>query len=275
MRPGTKTIITSAGKIACRDTEKDAQAVLFIHGNSACKEAFSPQFESSLLQDYRLVAIDLPGHGQSDDISDVAAKCTIPSLARLVGEVIDILGLKDTILTGWSFGGHIGIEMVGQGVDIKGLILTGTPPCGPGADDIGAAFIPSPHMALTGKAEFTDAEARTYAHHIYGPTVTEKLIQNVNRTQGAVRAAVLGNFMVERSAHRQKQVVATTSVPIAVLQGEDDSFMSLDYFDSLTWNSLWRNRVAVIRGAGHAPFREKPAEYNRLLSQFIKDQRLR
>ncbi|NOZ42074.1 MAG: alpha/beta hydrolase [Alphaproteobacteria bacterium] len=271
MYPTTKIISLSTGKIACWDTEKPAPAVLFVHGNSTCKEVFIHQFESPALQDYRLVAIDLPGHGESDRVGDVAAQCTISRFAALIGEAIDILGLKNPLMVGWSLGGHIAIEMLGQDIKLAGLVISGTPPCGPGADDIGSAFIPSPHMALTGKAEFTDEEAQQYADHIYGRSVTAKLLQQVKHTQGAIRTAMMADFMVPGSAHGQKEVVATVNVPIAVLQGENDSFISLDYFDSLQWNRLWRHRVAVIKDAGHAPFLERPEEYNAVLLEFLKD----
>lgn len=272
MYPVTKMIPSPAGNVACWDTEKDAPALLFIHGNSACKEVFINQFESPLLQDYRLVAFDLPGHGESDEVVDVAKYCSMAQFAKLIGEGIHVLGLKNPVMMGWSLGGHIGIEMLGQGIELAGLVISGTPPCGPGADEIGEAFIPSPHMALTGKAVFTDEEARQYADHIYGSPVPEMLLQNVKHTQGAIRAAMLEDFAVPGNAHGQKQVVATTNVPIAVLQGENDSFMSLDYFDGLKWNSLWRDQIIVIKDAGHAPFRDKPENYNRLLAEFAKEQ---
>lgn len=271
MYPSTKMIPSPAGRIACWDTEKNAQPLLFIHGNSACKEAFIHQFESSLLQDYRLVAIDLPGHGESDKVVHVAEYCTITQFAKLIDQVIHVLGLKNPVIMGWSLGGHIGIEMLGQGMKMAGLVISGTPPCGPGAEDIKAAFIPSPHMALTGKTEFTDQEAQLYADYLYGPPVSEKLLRNVKNAQGAIRANLLENLVESGSAHGQKDVVATTKIPIAVLQGENDSFMSLDYFDSLKWNSLWQDRLFVIKGAGHAPFLENPQDYNSALSEFLKD----
>lgn len=271
MYPATKMIPSPAGKIACWDTGGDAPALFFIHGNSACKEAFIHQFESPLLQDYRLVAIDLPGHGESDNVVHVKNHCTIALFAKLIGQLIHVLDLKNPVVLGWSLGGHIGIEMLGQGMDMAGLVISGTPPCGPGAYDIAAAFIPSPHLALTGKAKFTDEEAQLYADNTYGTSVTEKLLRNVSNAQGSVRRHLLENLLEPDSAHGQKKVVASTKIPIAVLQGENDSFMRLDYFGGLRWNSLWRDEIMVIKGAGHAPFLEKPEDYNITLSKFLKE----
>lgn len=271
MMPTTKKLQTPAGEMAYWDNGKDAPAVLFIHGNSASKEAFIHQFESPVLQKYRLVAIDLPGHGESDDVVDLDKICSTPTFAQIIASVIPALGLKNVTLVGWSLGGHIAIEIAGQGTELTGLVLTGTPPCGPGLEDMANAFIPSPHMALTGKPEFSDEEALTYARAVYNAEdVPANLLQGVKRAQGAVRATLLANFADPSSGHGQKHVVATTSVPIAVLQGSDDAFMSLDYFEKLKWNSLWKNKVIPINNTGHAPFWEKPDAYNAHLEEFLK-----
>ena len=272
MIPVTKKLQTPAGAMACWDSEKDAPAVLFIHGNSASKEAFIHQFDSPLLRNYRLVAIDLPGHGQSDDVADLDTICSTVTFAKIIKGVIPTLDLKKVTIVGWSLGGHIAIEVAGQGTELAGLVLTGTPPCGPGLADMAEAFIPSPHMALTGKPDYTDEEALTYARAVYNTLdVSQSLLQSVKRAQGAVRGALLTKFADPSSGYNQKQVVATTTVPIAVFQGENDAFMNLDYFNKLKWNSLWQNKIIPISNAGHAPFLEKPDEYNVLLSAFLKD----
>lgn len=272
MIPTTQYLQTPAGAMAYWDSKKDAPAVLFIHGNSASKEAFIHQFESPLLHEYRLVAIDLPGHGESDDVVDLDTICSIVTFAQIIASVIPALGLKKVTLVGWSLGGHLAIEIVGQGTELAGLVLAGTPPCGPGLADMADAFIPSPHMALTGKPEFTDEEALTYARAVYNTEdVPSSLLKGVKRAQGAVRGTLLAKFSDPSSGHNQKQVVATSAVPIAVLQGQDDAFMSLDYFAKLQWNNLWQNKIIPISNAGHAPFLEQPEYYNSLLSAFLKD----
>ena len=44
------------------------QAVLFIHGTSQCWLNWERQLNSDLARDYRLIAMDLRGHGASDEI---------------------------------------------------------------------------------------------------------------------------------------------------------------------------------------------------------------
>ena len=43
------------------------KTIVFIHGNSACKAAFAKQFPVVQDAGYGVLAVDLPGHGASDD----------------------------------------------------------------------------------------------------------------------------------------------------------------------------------------------------------------
>ena len=60
-------------------------------------------------------------------------------------------------------------------------------------------------------------------------------------------------------------------VPLAVLQGEQEQLVSLDYLRRVPMPTLWRGEVQVIAGSGHAPQWEQPAAFNSLLAAFIAD----
>src|SRR5687768_5387298 len=61
-----KFIETSAGKIAYYETSAKAGPILLIHGNSCAKEYMIKQLDGLGLT-YRMIAIDLPGHGESSN----------------------------------------------------------------------------------------------------------------------------------------------------------------------------------------------------------------
>ena len=52
---------TSHGRLDCVETRGAGTTVLFIHGNSSCKEIFARQLGSELGSRYRMIAFDLPG----------------------------------------------------------------------------------------------------------------------------------------------------------------------------------------------------------------------
>src|SRR5713226_7977069 len=83
----------------------DGRPILFIHGFSQCRLAWGKQLNSDLANDFRLVAMDIRGHGLSAKPRDAYGDAKL--WADDVHAVIGVLGLDRPILSGWSYGGVI------------------------------------------------------------------------------------------------------------------------------------------------------------------------
>ena len=99
--------------------------ILFIHGVSQSWRSWSRQMNSDLADDFRLVALDLRGHGLSDKPRDGYADSR--AWADDIDAVIRALQLDRLVLCGWSYGPLVildyirfyGEDAVG-GIDIVG-----------------------------------------------------------------------------------------------------------------------------------------------------------
>lgn len=91
-----KFVETSSGKIAYRESSGTAQPTFFlIHGNSASGRSYQRILDSELGQTHRMVAVDLPGHGDSDKAADPAATYHMPGYAKVMVEVASALDLTE------------------------------------------------------------------------------------------------------------------------------------------------------------------------------------
>ena len=90
----TRRIETPNGRIAAHESAGREPAAVLLHGNSPSSRAFSRQLDGPLGKRFRLVALDLPGHGVSDDARD-AALYALKSQAQTLKAAIDALGLAD------------------------------------------------------------------------------------------------------------------------------------------------------------------------------------
>ena len=79
--------------------------IVFVHGFGAEKDNW-PRMASFLSDDYRLVAIDLLGHGDSDKPRDVSYK--ISAQMQRLHSVIEAIELPPFHMMGHSMGGRIG-----------------------------------------------------------------------------------------------------------------------------------------------------------------------
>ena len=95
---GTKLHVQEAG-------QRGGKSILFLHGFSQCSLVWSTQLNSDLADSFRLVAMDLSGHGLSDKPRDAY----VDSLfwAYDLRAVIEQLKLEKPVIVGWSYGGPI------------------------------------------------------------------------------------------------------------------------------------------------------------------------
>ena len=80
----------------------NGRPILFIHGFSQCSLAWSRQLSSDLADDFRLIAMDLRGHGLSDKPREGYSDSRL--WADDINATIQALNLDHPILCGWSYG---------------------------------------------------------------------------------------------------------------------------------------------------------------------------
>jgi len=78
------------------------RAILFLHGASQCCLQWSRQFDSVLAKHYRLIAVDMRGHGLSDKPRDGYNDSKL--WADDLHAVLEALHLNRPVLSGWSYG---------------------------------------------------------------------------------------------------------------------------------------------------------------------------
>jgi pimeloyl-ACP methyl ester carboxylesterase len=103
----------------------NGRPILFIHGFSQCRLAWSKQMVSDLANDFRLVAMDLRGHGLSAKPPNAYGDARL--WADDIHAVISALGLDQPVLSGWAYGGVVicdYLRVYGEGL-IAGLNLVG------------------------------------------------------------------------------------------------------------------------------------------------------
>lgn len=115
--------------------------LLFVHGLGSNLQAWTKNIDV-LRQNYRCIAIDLPGYGKS---SGGDLPYGMPFFADVVLEVIGALALEKVGLIGHSMGGQIGIHAaLREDPSIQGLAL----------------------MAPAGFEQFTEAEHQWFANFV-------------------------------------------------------------------------------------------------------------
>ena len=269
----TKTTLyhTPNGALAVHQSAGDGPPIVLVHGNSSSSRAFSRQLEGSLGRRRRVVAIDLLGHGQSENASDAAAYL-LPGHALALIAIAGNFGLDQAVFVGWSLGGHILLEAAPDLPKARGFALYGTPPID-FPPNLEKAFLPNPAMAAGFSPEVTHEQAEAYAHAFFAPgfaDIPASFVEDVLKADGMARAQVYASIDPAVSRDEVK-VAAELKQPLAILHGAKETLINGAYFDDLTLPTLWRGAVQTIPTAGHAPQWETPAEFDALIDAFASD----
>lgn len=97
-------IVFRNGKIYYSDEGK-GRVIVFLHGFLGSKEIWK-ELRQNLKKNFRIISIDLPGHGKSDNFGYIH---TMELMADAVKNVMDKLRLKKYVLIGHSMGGYISL----------------------------------------------------------------------------------------------------------------------------------------------------------------------
>ena len=95
------------GQVSVLSAGTGPETIFCLHGLGGTKASFLPTV-SALADSYRVVAMDLPGFGESD--KPIGAPYDAPWFARSVFDTMDALGIERAHIAGNSMGGRVAIE---------------------------------------------------------------------------------------------------------------------------------------------------------------------
>ncbi|HEU4718416.1 MAG TPA: alpha/beta hydrolase [Bacteroidia bacterium] len=119
--PPVKFLISRGAKIRYSDSGK-GRVIVLVHGFLESLEVwYGNGFAQELAKKFRVVAMDLPGHGKSECLGYVQK---MERMADVVKDVMDHLGLRRYILVGHSMGGYVSLAFAEKYPDnLRGLCL--------------------------------------------------------------------------------------------------------------------------------------------------------
>jgi pimeloyl-ACP methyl ester carboxylesterase len=271
-------IPTSQGSIAIWDSQGNGQPILLVHSNSTSGQLFKKQFQSILSKKYRLIAPDLPAHGDSD-ITTIEENHSLSGYAHVLAEIITKLGLTKVTIVGFALGGHIALELY-QTVPhmINGVLITGAPPIKLSQEGLNKGFKPLETSnllyLLEYESELTENEAKffiTVGGFDAENSESQFIIDSVIKVKGIIRKYLL-NSIKKGIGHDETNIVANMHVPLAIIAGEYDTVVNNHYLiNEIKYGNLWNNEVHIINKGGHAVFWEKADEFNAILDAFLED----
>ncbi len=238
--------------------------IVFIHGNSTSGGVWKHQFNSEILHDFPMVAIDLPGHGRSSRLPNY-------SVSQLIASLVESLNTyEDVIIVGHSLGGHLAIEALPQLRNCRGFFVFGTPPIKKPVN-FQEAFLADERISLLFKGQMDKGERELLAQAVCSKNYPEhqSLLKSIAITDPKFRED-MGVSVAKGEFADEAEILRNARMPIAIIHGVGDALVNAEYIDGLEIPCLWEQKVHRIDNSTHSPHIENPIGFNRLLWQFSK-----
>jgi pimeloyl-ACP methyl ester carboxylesterase len=259
-----KTTTFKKGSVTFSDTGK-GRVVVLLHGFLGSHQIWENTI-AELSKSYRVIAIDLPGHGTTDCFGYVH---TMELIAKCVKTVMDSLRLKKYVIVGHSMGGYVGLAFADLFPDnLKGLCL----------------FHSSAYADSDDKKRDRTRSVRVVKanHKIY----TTEVIKNLFATKNAKYLKTEISFAQKIAAKVSKRsiiaalegmkdrpnrdvILGMVHYPVMMVIGELDNVLSKDQL--LEQTQLIKNKhVLYLEHDGHMGFLESPKLTIKALRKFLR-----
>ncbi len=265
--------ITGGGGIQLHLVETGNSAgrpILFIHGFSQCWLAWSRQVNSDLADDYRLVAMDMRGHGLSDKPRDGYTDSRL--WADDVNAAIKELGLDHPILCGWSYGPLVILDYIRHyGEDgISGVHLVGAL-TKLGSEEAMSVLSPEVLRLVPGFFSTEVVESVRSLESLLRLFFVREISADALYLMLGYNVCVppyVRQALFSRSLDND-DLLPTLRKPVLITHGADDAVVRPVAVEQHT-KKLTRAQVRIIANTGHAAFWDDAKTFNQHLRTFSK-----
>lgn len=248
--------------------DREAPAVVLLHGFTSDNRMWLPVVDA-FSQDYRVIAPDLRGHGQTTAPEDLDTY-TMDAYAADLAALLDALEVDICALVGCSFGGMVALQFAANDpARVAGLVLSDT-----------SAAYSHPDYGEPYRAREAGIDARCDLVDRFGPAevgkraareVTDPFLAEGlrNRFARLSREGFLGAAKVRRERPDLLPVLKERiTMPVLVCIGDQDPVQSAS---DVMVRELPGARYLVFKSTGHGVPVQRPEAYAREVLQFLAD----
>lgn len=242
--------------------------LVFLHGLGGSQATWDKVL-GGLVEHRRVIAFDLPGHGQSDKPEPGDFHYSVDGLALAIASAIEAMGLPRAVLVGHSLGGAIAATIsLDRPELVRGLVLI---------DGAGLGSEVNAELLDRVVAEPSPEGARRLLELFYEDKglIRERGVEEMYQARlapgadGALRAAATINFERDRQLIAIYGRLGEIGAPTLVIWGELDRVFPVDQAGTAAGMipDAW---LEILEGIGHVPQVEAPGEVVGLIHRFVR-----
>lgn len=249
-----------------------SKQIIFVHGNSASSKSWDLLFKQDcLVKHYKLIALDLPGHGLSFRSDQPGDDYSLKGLAKYILKFIRNYEQMPYLIVANSLGSNIIAEIAPQLRNCRGIFVTGSCVFGKGLS-LENIFCPNPNVQACFNPQPSTEQILSLVEETVFSTSDEmkKIITDDFLNTDPLLRSALGNTIATQDYSDELQNLQDTGIPLAFVFGETDKLCQVHYLDKVDLK-IWRDKVQLIKDSGHFSHIDQPKAMAELLNDFAND----
>ena len=259
-----KTATFKNGRIAFSDTGK-GRIVVLLHGFLGSREIWAQTIEN-LSKSYRVIAIDLPGHGETDNFGYVHS---MELMAKAVKAVLEELKLKRYVLIGHSMGGYTALAFADLFPDnIKGIGLYHSSAY-PDSEEKKRDRTRSVKVVKANHRIYSEEVIRNLfaGHHLDQMKKELTFATKIAGTTG--KQGIIAALEGMKDRPDRSIILGLVSYPILMVIGKHDNVLPAGQLLEQS-KKIKHPHIVVLEDDGHMGFLESPKASNKALRKFLR-----
>jgi pimeloyl-ACP methyl ester carboxylesterase len=248
-------------------------ALIFVHGGACAKDDW--QFQAKELSSrFRIVTLDLPGHGKSDAPPSA-------TVAALADPIVDILAAQETpaVLVGHSLGCRVILEAYRRRPDCVAALIFVDGSLSASDGDLLPVAKTKQLLREMGVDAFLDFSFRQMFVPGSDADLVDRIASRARRGNTAVVEAALLDA-IRFDACQSAEILAGIKVPVLLLQSSsiDERFQRISLVPGMRtpWTAMVARTVPhhalrIVEGVGHFPHLEAPEAVSAHIAQFMDE----
>ncbi len=233
---------------------ENTDAMVMIHGLAGDSRFFHNQMKY-FSSKFKVISIDLPGHGRSMDFEDQSLEL----YAHSINQVILTEKLHNYILMGHSMGGAICLDHYGKNSEnIRSMILIST-----------AAVLPVNRELI----EDAENNFHNFFDNLLGIIFSKKagiFILAAKKNITDPEKAVIINDLKICSSMNYATILEKINIPVLLVANTGDRMIPWTLTDELH-KQISGSKLVIFEENGHVPFFEDHEKFNMAVDDFLRE----
>ena len=239
--------------------------IVLIHG-WAMHTGVWRQFAQQLSQHYRVICLDLPGHGLSETIEPYTLECIGKALIEAVPE-------SSFSVLGWSLGASVALTMASQYPQrvLSLMLLAGNPVFVQQADWAGIDRVLLEYFASNLSLNCSETLLRFLALQVNSLPDAKSILIDLKKAMQECNPPT--EKVLQSGLDILKQVdlradLTAIKCPVSIIQGDKDTLVPVQASRDMQ-KIQPASELNIIAGAGHVPFLSHPFQVIDIIKRFV------